>query len=65
MAWPTTNDPKTEFATFRMTASEAVDLENAAAVRGLSKSAYVRECVERVMASDARKARRLKTGEDG
>lgn len=62
MAWPTTSDPKTETATFRMTVSEAVALDNAAAKRGLSRSAYVRECVHRVGDADARREKKLREG---
>lgn len=47
MAWPTTSDPKTEFATLRMTASEAADIDKAARAAGLSRSAFLRMCAER------------------
>lgn len=60
MSWPTTNDPKTEFATLRMTVSEARDLDTAAQTAGMSRSAFVRECVRRVLTADAKKAARLR-----
>lgn len=56
MAWPTTTDPKTEFVTVRFTASEAADLDAAAAAAGLKRSGYVREAVQRVIAADQRRA---------
>lgn len=61
MAWPTTSDPKTEFATLRFTVGEAADLDAAVQTSGLAnRSAYIRDCVRRVMAADAKKAARLK-----
>lgn len=58
MAWPTTNDPKTEFVTLRLTVGEAAELDNAALRAGMKRSAYVREAVEERIARDAQKARR-------
>lgn len=65
MAWRTTNDPKTEFVTIRLTASEAAELDLAAQTAGHSRSAFVRDAVRRVMAAEARKAARLKGKTDG
>jgi hypothetical protein len=64
MSWPTTNDPRTEFVTLRLTAGEAADLDNYASQRGLSRSAAVRESVGRVIAAEKRRAKRAK-GETG
>lgn len=64
MAWKTTDDPKTEFVTLRMTVGEAADLDAAAATAGLKRSAYVRQAVERVIAADQRRARKQKAGGD-
>lgn len=64
MTWPTTDDPRTEFVTLRLTAGEAADLDNYAAVRGLTRSAAVRESVGRVIAAEKKRAARAK-GETG
>lgn len=60
MAWPTTTDPRTEFVTLRLTVSEAADLDLYADSRGLSRSAAVRDAVNRVIAADKRRARKQK-----
>lgn len=52
MAWPTTNDPKTEFVTLRLTVGEAADLDVAAANAGERRSSYVRAAVEEKIARD-------------
>ena len=58
MAWPTTSDPKTEFATLRMTASEAADIDAAASADGVSRSAFLRACAEREITRRQSAARR-------
>jgi len=58
MSWPTTTDPRTVFVTVRLTASEAADLDNLAASRGLSRSEAVRDCVGRVVSAASRRARK-------
>ena len=60
MAWPTTNNPKTEFVTLRLTVEENDALIAAANAAGMDRSAYVRDCVRRVREADKRKAARLK-----
>jgi hypothetical protein len=60
MAWPTTNDPRTEFVTLRLTVSEAADLDLYADSRGLSRSAAVRDAVSRVISAEQKRARRAK-----
>lgn len=60
MAWPTTNDPRTEFVTLRLTVSEAADLDLYADARGLSRSAAVRNAVSRVIAAEAKRAKRTR-----
>lgn len=65
MAWPTSSNPKVTFVTCRFPADEAGDLETAASAAGMSKSAYLRDCVRRVIAADRKKAARLKGGSDG
>lgn len=58
MAWPTTNNPRTEFVTLRLTADEAADLDVFANARGQSRSAAVRDAVARVIEAEQRRARR-------
>lgn len=58
MSWPTTNDPRTEFVTLRLTVGEAADLDAYKAARGLSRSAAVRECVDRVITVEKKRAAR-------
>lgn len=60
MAWPTTDDPKTEFVTIRLTVGEAADLDAAASAAGQNRSAYVRGAVARVVAADKRRAAKQK-----
>jgi mevalonate pyrophosphate decarboxylase len=65
MSWPTTDDPRTEFVTVRFTADEAADI---AWLQGItnakSRSATVRQCVDRVVAAEKRAAKRQKTADD-
>lgn len=65
MSWPTTSRPKEVFVTVRFPADEAADLIAAHTAAGLSKSAYVRDTVRRVIAADRRKAARLRGVESG
>lgn len=58
MAWPTTNNPRTEFVTLRLTADEAQDLDAFASKRSLSRSAAVRDAVGRVIAAEKKRAAR-------
>lgn len=58
MAWPTTNDPKTEFATLRFTVSEMADVDLWADANGMKRSAFIRDCVARCIAADKKKAKR-------
>lgn len=58
MAWPTTNNPRTEFVTLRLTASEAAELDVFAQTLGTSRSGAVRDAVSRVIRAEARKAKR-------
>lgn len=60
MAWPTTNDPRTEFVTLRLTVNEAADLDLYADARGLSRSAAVRDAVSRVITAEQKRAKRQK-----
>lgn len=65
MSWPTTDDPRTEFITLRLTRSEAADLESYKSKGGFkNRSAAVRNCVDRVIAAEKRRAKRAK-GETG
>lgn len=58
MAWPTTNDPKTEFVTLRLTVGEMQDLDDAALRADVKRSAYVRAAVEEKIARDQATAAR-------
>lgn len=61
MGWPTTANPKRQFVTLRLSDDDAADLDAAAATAGMSRSAYVRDCVRRIKVADAKKAARLKS----
>lgn len=56
MAWPTTNDPRTEFATLRMTEGESSDVDTEAQFLDMSRSAYIRRATANQIERD-RKAR--------
>lgn len=60
MSWPTTNDPRTEFVTLRLTVSEMADLDLYASSRGLSRSGAVRDAVSRVIAAEKRREKKQK-----
>lgn len=60
MAWPKTDDPKTEFVTVRMTVGEAAELDQYAQTRGLSRSAALRDAKDRVIAAEKRRAAKSK-----
>jgi predicted transcriptional regulator len=60
MAWPTTDKPRTEFVTIRLSTDEAADLDLYADSHGLSRSAAVRAAVSRVIAAEAKRAARQK-----
>jgi hypothetical protein len=60
MSWPTTDDPRIKFVTLRLTQGESDDLDAFAATRGESRSGAVRECVDRVIAAEKRRAKRQK-----
>lgn len=63
MAWPTTNDPRTEFVTLRLTTSEAAELDALATQQGTSRSVAVRNAVARVITAE--KKRSKKAGQSG
>lgn len=56
MAWPTTQTPRTQFVTLRLTEDEAASLDEAARLRGVSRSTIIRDSVTRALKADARKA---------
>lgn len=65
MAWPKTNDPRTEFVTVRFTASEAADLMwLKGRVNAKDRSAAVRQCVDRVVAAEKKRDAKSKTVRD-
>lgn len=49
MAWPTTDDPRDNFVTIRLTASEVADLDKYAKKQGVSRSSAVRAAVEKAV----------------
>jgi len=62
MAWPTTDDPRTEFVTVRFTKDEEADIRWLMGVTNAKdRSAAVRQCVDRVVAAEKRAAARRKT----
>lgn len=62
MGWPTTNDPRTEFVTVRFTVSEAADIDwLQGQTNAKNRSVAVRDCVDRVVAAEKRRARKQKT----
>lgn len=62
MAWPTTDDPRTEFVTVRFTAAEAADiLWLQGRVNAKNRSAAVRDCVDRVVHAERKREARTKT----
>lgn len=65
MAWPTTNDPRTEFVTVRFTATEMADIDWLTGhVNAKNRSAAVRGAVDRVVAAERKRdARARKTSE--
>lgn len=65
MAWPTTSEPKTEFVTVRFTVREAQLLDEAAARSGLKRSEFLRKAVERVLAADAKRQKKISAGTEG
>lgn len=56
MGWPTTNDPKTELVTLRLTVGQAADLDLHARASGAKRSEYVRDAVEEKIARDKKRA---------
>lgn len=61
MSWPTTNDPRTEFVTVRFTASEAADIAwLQGTVNAKDRSAAVRQCVDRVIAVERKRAKKAR-----
>jgi Arc/MetJ-type ribon-helix-helix transcriptional regulator len=67
MAWPTTDDPRTEFITLRLTMSEAADVDWLIAQTGSkNRSDAVRSAVGRVISAEKRKkAKQRRSGTPG
>lgn len=62
MSWPTTDDPRTEFVTVRFTAAEAADIAWLMGVtNSKSRSAAVRQSVDRVVSAEKRRAAKSRT----
>lgn len=65
MAWPTTNDPRTKFVTVRFTEDEASDIDWLIGhVNAKDRSAAVRQCVDRVIAAERKRAAKAKRSDD-
>jgi hypothetical protein len=61
MAWPTTDEPRTNFVTIRLTDAEHADLLWLKGVMNArDKSAAVRQSLDRVVAAEKRRARKAK-----
>lgn len=67
MAWPTTDDPRTEFITLRLTVSEAADVDWLIAQTGArNRSEAVRDAVSLVIGAERRRsARQRRSGAPG
>ena len=62
MAWPTTDDPRSEFVTVRFTKAEAADIDwLRGRVNAKDRSKAVRGAVDRVVAAERRRKAREKT----
>lgn len=60
MSWPTTDDPRTEFVTLRLTKGEAATLDTYAKSKQFTRSAAVRDAVIRVVNAEAKRTKRDK-----
>jgi hypothetical protein len=61
VAWPTTDNPRTEFVTTRFTVDEAADIDWLIAHTGAkNRSAALRNAVDRVVAAEKKRAARQK-----
>lgn len=66
MSWPTTDDPRTEFITLRLTKSEAAELDAHVSACGFkSRSAASRDAIARVIAYERKRRNKQKGGEVG
>lgn len=65
MAWPKTDDPRTEFTTVRFTRSEAADIDSLIATdpdNYPSRSAVVRAATDLLITRERRKQKKAKKG---
>jgi len=61
MAWPTTDDPRTKFVTVRFTEDESDDIDwLIQQTNAKDRSAAVRQCVDRVVAAERKRAARAR-----
>lgn len=61
MAWPTTDDPRTKFVTVRFTEDESADIDwLIQQTNAKDRSAAVRQCVDRVVSAERRRAAKQK-----
>lgn len=61
MSWPTTDDPRTEFVTIRLTVAEAADVDwLRSQTNSKSRSGAVRNALDRVIAAERKRAARTR-----
>lgn len=61
MSWPKTDDPRTEFVTLRLTATESADVDWLQShVNAKSRSSAVRDALDRVIAAERKRAARTR-----
>lgn len=65
MAWPTTNDPRTEFVTVRFTVDEAADIDwLIQQTNAKNRSQAVRSAVDRVVSIERKRAAKARGSAD-
>lgn len=64
MSWPTTKEPRENFVTIRLTDAEAADVAwLQGVINAKDRSKAVRQCVDRVVAAEKRRAARQKSSD--
>lgn len=62
MAWPKTKNPRTEFVTLRLTKEEAADIDwLKGQTNAKDRSSTIRDCVDRVVAAEKKRAAKTRT----
>lgn len=61
MSWPTTDDPRTEFVTVRLTVAEAADVDwLRSRTNAPSRSAVVRDSLDKIITVERKRASRTR-----